>query len=58
MGPEKGTQKAYRDDDWMWIARPPCGAAMRNGTNPGTKINWLGFRCAQSMQEAAGTQVS
>jgi iron(II)-dependent oxidoreductase len=23
--------------------------AMRNGTDPNTKINWKGFRCAQSV---------
>lgn len=25
--------------------------AMRNGTDPNTKINWLGFRCAKSVTE-------
>jgi iron(II)-dependent oxidoreductase len=26
-------------------------AAMRNGTDPTTKINWMGFRCAKSTGE-------
>jgi len=32
--------------------------AMRNGTDPNTKINWMGFRCARDAQESAGTKVS
>jgi hypothetical protein len=23
---------------------------MRNGTDPNTKINWMGFRCARSVE--------
>jgi iron(II)-dependent oxidoreductase len=26
--------------------------AMRNGTDPNTKRNWLGFRCARDVQAA------
>jgi sulfatase modifying factor 1 len=33
-------------------------AAMRNGTDPKTKINWMGFRCAQDAKEDAGAKVS
>jgi sulfatase modifying factor 1 len=32
--------------------------AMRNGTDPHTKINWMGFRCARTVQDSAGTKVS
>lgn len=32
--------------------------AMRNGTDPNTKINWMGFRCARDVQKTAGTTVS
>jgi iron(II)-dependent oxidoreductase len=31
---------------------------MRNGTDPNTKMNWLGFRCARDAQEPASTQLS
>ncbi len=57
MGPEKGTQKAFRGGGWM-DSTTTMRAAMRNGTDPGTKINWLGFRCARSMPEPAGAEVS
>ena len=33
-------------------------AAMRNGTDPKTKINWMGFRCAQDAKEDTGAKVS
>ena len=56
-GPEKGTQKAFRGGGWM-DSTTTMRAAMRNGTDPNTKINWLGFRCARSMQDGGGTQVS
>jgi formylglycine-generating enzyme len=32
--------------------------AMRNETDPNTKINWMGFQCARDVQETAGTTVS
>jgi iron(II)-dependent oxidoreductase len=56
-GPEKGTQKAFRGGGWM-DSTTTMRAAMRNGTDPDTKINWLGFRCARSLSGDAGTQVS
>ncbi|MEO5631543.1 MAG: hypothetical protein ABIR69_06665 [Nitrospiraceae bacterium] len=37
-------QKAFRGDGWM-----DGTTTMRNGTDPNTKINWMGFRCAQSV---------
>lgn len=32
--------------------------AMQNGTDPNTKINWMGFRCSRDAQETVGTKVS
>jgi iron(II)-dependent oxidoreductase len=49
-GPEAGTQKAFRGGGWM-DSTTTMRAAMRNGTDPTTKINWMGFRCAKSMGE-------
>jgi iron(II)-dependent oxidoreductase len=45
-GPAHGTQKAFRGGGWM-DSTTTMRAAMRNGTDPQTKINWLGFRCAK-----------
>jgi iron(II)-dependent oxidoreductase len=57
MGPATGTQKAFRGGGWM-DSTTTMRAAMRNGTDPSTKINWLGFRCARSLSARAGTQIS
>jgi sulfatase modifying factor 1 len=56
-GPETGTQKAFRGGGWM-DSTTTMRAAMRNGTDPKTKINWMGFRCAQDAKEDAGAKVS
>jgi iron(II)-dependent oxidoreductase len=56
-GPETGTQKAFRGGGWM-DSTTTMRVAMRNGTDPNTKINWMGFRCAKSAQEPAGTKMS
>ncbi|MFO0706201.1 MAG: SUMF1/EgtB/PvdO family nonheme iron enzyme [Nitrospira sp.] len=56
-GPEAGTQKAFRGGGWM-DSTTTMRAAMRNGTDPNTKINWMGFRCARDAQGDAGTKVS
>lgn len=50
QGPETGTQKAFRGGGWM-DSTTTMRVAMRNGTDPNTKINWLGFRCAKSVTE-------
>lgn len=50
QGPEAGTQKAFRGGGWM-DSTTTMRVAMRNGTDPNTKINWLGFRCAKSVTE-------
>ena len=56
-GPETGMQKAFCGDGWM-DSITTMRVAMRNGTDPNTKINWMGFRCARDVQETAGTTVS
>ncbi|MDE3019035.1 MAG: formylglycine-generating enzyme family protein [Nitrospirota bacterium] len=56
-GPDRGTQKAFRGGGWM-DSTTTMRAAMRNGTDPNTKINWLGFRCASGAQNPQGQQVS
>ena len=55
-GPETGTQKAFRGGGWM-DSTTTMRVAMRNGTDPNTKINWMGFRCARDAQEPAGMKV-
>ncbi len=54
-GPATGTQKAFRGGGWI-DSTTTMRAAMRNGTDPNVKINWLGFRCARSVGE--GRQLS
>ena len=56
-GPETGTQKAFRGGGWM-DSTTTMRAAMRNGTDPSTKINWMGFRCAQDVKEGVASPVS
>jgi formylglycine-generating enzyme required for sulfatase activity len=48
-GPEKGTQRAFRGGAWI-DSTPSVRPAQRNGTDPNTKMNWLGFRCARDMK--------
>ncbi|MFN3682247.1 MAG: formylglycine-generating enzyme family protein, partial [Nitrospira sp.] len=47
-GPETGTQKAFRGGAWI-DSTTTMRIAMRNGADPNTKTNWLGFRCARSV---------
>jgi len=47
-GPERGTQKAFRGGGWI-DSTPSVRPAQRNGADPNTKMNWLGFRCARDM---------
>ena len=56
-GPETGSQKAFRGGGWM-DSTTTMRAAMRNGTDPKTKINWMGFRCAQDVKEGTASPVS
>ncbi|HZS12380.1 MAG TPA: formylglycine-generating enzyme family protein [Nitrospirales bacterium] len=53
-GPDKGTQKAFRGGGWI-DSTPSVRPAQRNGTDPNTKMNWLGFRCARDVAAAAPT---
>ncbi|MDH4185440.1 MAG: formylglycine-generating enzyme family protein [Nitrospira sp.] len=50
-GPESGTQKAFRGGGWI-DSTPSVRAAQRNGTDPNTKMNWMGFRCARDVKNA------
>ena len=50
-GPEKGTQRAFRGGGWI-DSTPSVRAAQRNGTDPNTKMNWMGFRCARDAKDA------
>ncbi|HET7057898.1 MAG TPA: SUMF1/EgtB/PvdO family nonheme iron enzyme [Nitrospiraceae bacterium] len=59
-GPEQGTQRSFRGGGWM-DSTPSVRAAQRNGADPDTKMNWLGFRCARDAKEdtsAPGSQIS
>ena len=51
-GPEKGTQKAFRGGGWI-DSTPSVRPAQRNGADPNTKMNWLGFRCARDVKEVS-----
>jgi len=50
-GPEQGTQKAFRGGGWI-DSTPSVRPAQRNGAEPATKMNWLGFRCARDAKDA------
>jgi len=53
-GPETGTQKAFRGGGWI-DSTPSVRVAQRNGTDPKTSMNWLGFRCARDVKEPGET---
>jgi formylglycine-generating enzyme required for sulfatase activity len=55
MGPEKGTQRSFRGGSWI-DSTPSVRVAQRNGTDPNTKMNWLGFRCARDVNPAQEVQ--
>ena len=50
-GPEKGTQRSFRGGGWI-DSTPSVRAAQRNGTDPSTKMNWMGFRDARDVKDA------
>ena len=50
-GPEKGTQKAFRGGGWI-DSTPSVRVSQRNGTDPKTSMNWMGFRCARDVKDA------
>lgn len=45
-GPDHGSQKAFRGGGWV-DSTPSVRPAQRNGADPKTRMNWLGFRCAR-----------
>jgi formylglycine-generating enzyme required for sulfatase activity len=51
-GPETGTNRAFRGGGWV-DSTPTVRASQRNGAPPETKMNWLGFRCARSVQPSS-----
>ncbi len=51
-GPETGTQKAFRGGGWI-DSTPSVRVSQRNGTDPKTSMNWLGFRCARNAKETS-----
>jgi len=54
-GPEKGTQRSFRGGGWI-DSTPSVRSAQRNGTNPNTKMNWMGFRCARDVKSSGAAQ--
>ena len=54
-GPEKGTQRSFRGGGWI-DSMPSVRSAQRNGTDPSSKMDWMGFRCARDVKEGAGVQ--
>ena len=48
-GPETGTQRGFRGGGWI-DSTPSVRVAQRNGTDPNTKMNWMGFRCARDIK--------
>ncbi len=55
-GPEKGTQRGFRGGGWI-DSTPSVRAAQRNGTDPSTKMNWMGFRCARDVKSVSEPSV-
>ncbi|MDH4081911.1 MAG: formylglycine-generating enzyme family protein [Nitrospira sp.] len=54
-GPEKGTQRSFRGGSWI-DSTPIVRVAQRNGTDPNTRMNWLGFRCARDAKTSPEAQ--
>ncbi len=52
-GPETGAHKAFRGGGWI-DSTPMVRTAQRNGTDPETRMNWLGFRCAKDVDIDGG----
>ena len=49
-GPDKGSHKGFRGGGWI-DSTPTVRVSQRNGTDPKTSMNWLGFRCARDVKE-------
>ncbi len=55
-GPENGTQRSFRGGGWI-DSTPSVRVAQRNGADPTTKMNWIGFRCARDFKDTGeGTE--
>jgi iron(II)-dependent oxidoreductase len=52
QGPAQGKHRAFRGASWI-DSSTTARAAQRNGADPDTKMNWLGFRCARSGQPSS-----
>ncbi|WP_231989485.1 formylglycine-generating enzyme family protein [Nitrospira japonica] len=50
-GPDTGTQRGFRGGGWI-DSTPSVRVSQRNGTEPKTAMNWLGFRCARDVKDA------
>lgn len=51
-GPDTGTQRGFRGGGWI-DSTPSVRVSQRNGTEPKTAMNWLGFRCARDVKDAS-----
>lgn len=49
-GPDRGTHRVFRGGGWM-DSTPTVRTAQRNGADPETEANWLGFRCAADVKK-------
>lgn len=49
-GPDTGTHRVFRGGGWM-DSTPTVRTAQRNGADPETEANWLGFRCAADVKK-------
>jgi len=51
-GPDTGTQRGFRGGGWI-DSTPSVRVSQRNGTEPKTAMNWLGFRCARDVKDGS-----
>jgi iron(II)-dependent oxidoreductase len=49
-GPDEGSSRVTRGGSW-WSNASACRCAFRQGRDPDTKANYLGFRCAKSVEQ-------
>jgi formylglycine-generating enzyme required for sulfatase activity len=56
-GPDHGSHKAFRGGGWG-DSTPAVRPAQRNGADPTTRMNWLGFRCARDVADPKGQSTS
>jgi formylglycine-generating enzyme required for sulfatase activity len=46
-GPETGTERVIRGGSWATRASSRLTTTFRDHDRPGTRVNWVGFRCAK-----------